>query len=103
MIEVELREAGPDVEIRIGNSGSAIPVGARQAIFEKYWRTATGLGHMNLGLGLYFCRLAVEAQGGGIWVEENDRMPTVFGIRLPRVSVNPVRPVSTPQQVGFTS
>ena len=48
---------------------------------------------MNLGLGLYFCRLAIEAQGGRMWVEETDRMPTVFGIRLPRGAAGePSRP-----------
>ena len=35
-IEIERREVGSDVEIRIGNSGGAIPVAARTKIFEKY-------------------------------------------------------------------
>jgi PAS domain S-box-containing protein len=82
-IEVERREVGPDVEIRIGNSGGAIPVEARRKIFDKN-QQGTSNGRMNLGLGLYFCRLAIEAQGGAMWVEETERMPTVFGIRLPR-------------------
>jgi PAS domain S-box-containing protein len=87
-IEVELRQVAADVEIRIGNSGSAIPVAARCTIFEKYRQAGSDIGHMNLGLGLYFCRLAVEAQGGAIWVEETDRMPTVFGIRLPSLTAS---------------
>jgi PAS domain S-box-containing protein len=83
-IEIERREVGSDVEIRIGNSGGAIPVAARTKIFEKYEQGGPDIGRMNLGLGLYFCRLAIQAQGGSMWVEETDRMPTVFGIRLPR-------------------
>ncbi len=86
-IEIELHEAGPDVEIRIGNSGTAIPSELRGTIFDKYQQSTALVGRMNLGLGLYFCRLAVEAQGGSIWIEETERMPTVFGIRLPRVAV----------------
>ena len=85
-IEIERREVGPDVEIRIGNSGGAIPVEERMTIFEKHQRGSTEVGRMNLGLGLYFCRLAIEAQGGKMWVEETTRMPTVFGIRLPRTA-----------------
>jgi PAS domain S-box-containing protein len=100
MIEIELREVGPDIEIRIGNSGDAIPVGARRTIFEKYWQAAAETGHMNLGLGLYFCRLAIEAQGGGIWVEESERLPTVFGIRLPRVAAGVARAAAVEQWVG---
>lgn len=82
-IELVLLGRGADVELRIGNSGSAIPFGARDSIFEKYKQGDAGIGHMNLGLGLYFCRLAVEAHGGRIWVEETARLPTVFCIRLP--------------------
>ncbi|MDB4979659.1 MAG: sensory box histidine kinase [Myxococcales bacterium] len=85
-IEVERRQVGPDVEVRIGNSGGAIPLEARRTIFDKTRQGPAGVGRMNLGLGLYFCRLAIEAQGGQLWVEETDRMPTVFGIRLPRAS-----------------
>jgi PAS domain S-box-containing protein len=83
-IEIDVRDVGPNVELRIGNSGRAIPVEVRSTIFDKYAQAGSDIGRMNLGLGLYFCRLAIEAQGGGIWVEEGDRMPTVFGIRLPR-------------------
>jgi PAS domain S-box-containing protein len=90
-IEVERREVGPDVEIRIGNSGGAIPVDERTTIFDKHQRGSTGIGRMNLGLGLYFCRLAIEAQGGKMWVEETVRMPTVFGIRLPRTASSEAR------------
>ena len=90
-IEVERREVGPDVEIRIGNSGGAIPVGARTKIFDKHQRGHAEVGRTNLGLGLYFCRLAIEAQGGRIWVEETVRMPTVFGIRLPRTASSEAR------------
>jgi signal transduction histidine kinase len=82
-IELELQGNGADVELRIGNSGSAIPVDARHSIFEKYRQGGSETGHMNLGLGLYFCRLAVEAHGGRIWVEETARLPTVFCISLP--------------------
>ena len=35
------------------------------------------------GLGLAFCRMAVEAHGGRIWVDGNRDVGSVFGIRLP--------------------
>jgi PAS domain S-box-containing protein len=101
-IEIDLREVGPDVEIRIGNSGCAIPVGARSRIFEKYGQVSSDIGRMNLGLGLYFCRLAIEAQGGGIWVEESEQLPTVFGIRLPRVAAGAAGR-APPESVSATS
>jgi len=82
-IEVELHRDGAAVELRIGNSGPAIPAHERAVIFEKYRQADPESGRMNLGLGLYFCRLATEAQRGRIWVEETARLPTVFALRFP--------------------
>jgi two-component system sensor histidine kinase/response regulator len=74
----------PDsVTLLVGNTGAAIPVAARTHIFEKFGRTDESVGRMNLGLGLYFCRLAAEAHGGRIRVENNPAFPTVFSIQLP--------------------
>jgi signal transduction histidine kinase len=92
MIEIALRESGAEVELRIGNSGPAIPIEARTTIFEKYGQADVDVGRRNLGLGLHFARLAIEAHGGRIWVEETEKLPTVFGIRLPRLPEPALRP-----------
>ncbi len=81
---IELRsrcEAG-QVEIRIGNSGPAIPLDARERIFEKYGQSGYA-ARMNHGLGLYFCRLVANAHEGRIWVETTEPLPTVFVITFP--------------------
>jgi signal transduction histidine kinase len=79
--------AQPDaVQIRIGNTGRPIPFDARTRIFEKFAQGTAQAGRMNLGLGLYFCRLAAEAHGGKIWVEETRDLPTVFNLELPRAT-----------------
>ncbi|MDB4966914.1 MAG: multi-sensor hybrid histidine kinase [Myxococcales bacterium] len=90
-IEIELRDSGADVAIRIGNTGPAVPAGARDGIFGKYEQASPAVGRMNLGLGLYFCRLAIEAQGGKVWVEETERLPAVFAIQLPRPTASTPR------------
>jgi two-component system, sensor histidine kinase and response regulator len=82
-ISVAGRAEDTRMQLRIGNSGAPIPADARDRIFEKYGQAQPGIGRMNLGLGLYFCRLAAEAHGGRIWVEETIELPTVFGIELP--------------------
>ncbi len=68
--------------IRVGNTGPSIPHEFRRVIFEKYGQGAK-VGRANLGLGLYFCRLAAEAHGGRIWVEDTPEFPTVFVLQLP--------------------
>lgn len=81
---VLLAEAAPDgVTISVGNTGPEIPVACRERLFDKFAQHGGGQGRMNLGLGLYFCRLAVEAHGGSIRVEGDAELPTRFVMRLP--------------------
>jgi two-component system sensor histidine kinase/response regulator len=77
-------EAG--VRIAVSNTGPPIPPGERGRVFEKFSRLGgerAGSGG-NAGLGLYFCKRAVEAQGGAIEVIETPEWPTSFVIRLPQ-------------------
>ena len=83
LIAVEANEAEGAVQLRIGNSGAPVPPESRGRVFEKFSQAQEGVGRMNLGLGLYFCRLAIEAHGGRIWLEETPRLPTVFSLELP--------------------
>jgi two-component system sensor histidine kinase/response regulator len=70
------------VELRIGNTGPPIPQEIRAVVFEKFGR-AQGSLRVNLGLGMYFCRIAAEAHGGRIFIEETPALPTIFVIELP--------------------
>lgn len=83
------------LEIEIKNSGPPIPKFERDLIFEKFRRgSGAGLPHGNAGLGLYFCKRAVQAHGGDIQVIETPDFPTCFLIRLPTAPAD--RPPSAP-------
>jgi two-component system, sensor histidine kinase and response regulator len=76
----------PDAfELRVADQGSGVPAAMRESIFERFVqgesadRAATRSGR---GLGLAFCRLAVQAHAGRIWVEDGDP-GAVFCVRLP--------------------
>ena len=73
--------------IAIGNDGPPVPSELREAIFDKFTRGEGGTRN-NLGFGLYFCRLAVEAHGGRIWVADQP-LPAVFGLDLPLTPTHP--------------
>lgn len=62
-------DAGEPAMIRLSvvDSGPGIPGDVRGRLFEKFV-TGHQAGHGS-GLGLAFCRLAVQAQGGRIWAE----------------------------------
>jgi signal transduction histidine kinase len=82
-IAVEAR-ASSGVEIWVSNDGPGIPIPDRQRIFAKFRRgAAENASRSNAGLGLYFCKRAVEAHGGAIEVIDNRDFPTSFRISLP--------------------
>jgi signal transduction histidine kinase len=72
-------------EIAIGNDGPPVPAADRDQIFGRYFQVERrrASARANRGLGLYFCKLAVEAHGGTIHVEERGDLGTVFVTRLP--------------------
>jgi len=85
-IEVETRrEADGQVLIRISDTGQGVPPAQRERIFEKYVRVEESgeAARSSRGLGLAFCRLAVEAHGGRIWVEDHVPQGTSFCVRMP--------------------
>jgi signal transduction histidine kinase len=70
-VRAAVRQAPFSVEIYVEDEGQGIPPAMRERVFEKYAQaelSRSGLS-ANRGLGLTFCRLAVESHGGRIWVE----------------------------------
>lgn len=82
------------LELTVGNDGPAVPVAEREAIFGRYHQLEArrAAARANRGLGLYFCRLAVEAHGGVITVEERPDLPTTFVVRVAQPCMLPIRP-----------
>lgn len=83
---IEIRGApdptGEGVLLAVSDNGPGIPPAERERIFQPF---AQGTGEMRrgTGLGLYFCRQAVDAHGGSIWVEERPGGGCIFVVRLP--------------------
>ena len=68
--EVRVSAASVDggVELRVLDGGLGVPVEQRTRVFERFESGA--MTRSNRGLGLAFCKLAVDAHGGRIWIEE---------------------------------
>jgi PAS domain S-box-containing protein len=71
----------------VEDSGPGIPESARELIFEKFNRLKGENLPKGFGLGLAFCRLAVQAHGGRIWVEDRQPNGSRFIFRLPAASL----------------
>jgi signal transduction histidine kinase len=67
-VSVEAEPGDGEVRLAVVDTGPGVPLEDRARIFERFTQGQTG--GTGSGLGLAFCRMAVEAHGGRIWVEE---------------------------------
>jgi signal transduction histidine kinase len=82
-ITVGLKVRAHEVVVYVEDRGPGIPEAARGRVFEKFVRLNMDNAARGLGLGLAFCRLAVQAHGGTIWVENSNEGGSTFMFSLP--------------------
>jgi len=64
---------GDTVQVSISDNGPGIPLDEREHIFERFAQgTGEKFRRRGFGLGLTYCRLAIEGHGGRIWVEPGE-------------------------------
>jgi signal transduction histidine kinase len=69
------------VELRVADRGAGVPEHMRASVFDRFVSSGGGA---NRGLGLAFCKVAVEAHGGRIWIEDGGP-GAIFCTRFPDV------------------
>lgn len=70
-IAIEARRLGSQIHISVSDAGPGIPVDQRERIFTRFAQiNLDNPSRRGFGLGLAYCRLAIEAHGGRIWVED---------------------------------
>ena len=82
-IEIGAKQIEQWIEIWIKDDGPGIPKEAQQEIFNKFTRLRGVEIPKGLGLGLAFCKLAVQAHKGKIWVSSEAGQGSTFFIHLP--------------------
>ncbi len=83
------RQEGEYAKFWVQDSGKGIPLADQERIFEKYTRLKGEQSSSGLGIGLAFCKLAVQAHGGKIWVESEPGNGACFFITLPLAKEQP--------------
>ena len=104
MAEV-LTEAGRNtVRITVRDHGLGIPADFLPRLFEKYSTTANQPqgSSRSYGLGLAFCKMAVEAQGGEIGIDSEPGQGTSVWFTLPLVSVNATTEIPSTPSVNLS-
>jgi len=82
-IIIGARPDGNLVTMWVEDSGPGIPIEKRESIFDKFTRLHGKGGPSGFGLGLAYCRLAVEGHGGRIWIEDATKEGVRFVFTLP--------------------
>lgn len=84
-IHIELEVHPSEVKISVIDQGPGIPVEYHEKIFEKFFQVEkeNRRNHYSTGLGLTFCKKAVNAQGGKISVRSENGNGTAFIFSIP--------------------
>jgi signal transduction histidine kinase len=73
------------VLVGVADQGAGIPPEYQALIFERFRHFDRGShAQSDTGLGLPFCKLAVEQMGGSIWVDSREGHGTTFYFTLPK-------------------
>ena len=88
LLSARLEPEGGLVRFSVSDRGEGVPKELQERIFDKFFFVNEEAGQMrsSWGLGLAFCRLAVEAHGGRIWVESAEGADTTFHFTVPVAS-----------------
>jgi signal transduction histidine kinase len=84
-IDLRLEREGERARFTVSDDGYGIPETLRERIFDKYVQVegAKDGRKYGTGLGLYFCRMAMEGMGGTIGVNSEVGRGASFFIELP--------------------
>ncbi|MBA2404837.1 MAG: response regulator [Bdellovibrionales bacterium] len=88
VIDLRVEESVNDYIFSVVDTGPGLLATDLNLVFEKYW-TGGVEGRSGTGLGLFICKIIVEAHGGQIRVENQPEIGSRFWFSLPKLSRTP--------------
>lgn len=84
-IKVDAKHSNGEIAVCVSDTGEGIPPEFHARIFDKFAQVESHRHRRSYstGLGLTFCKLAIEAHGGRIWVESEPEKGSKFTFTLP--------------------
>lgn len=86
-IAIAISREGAEARVAITDDGPGIPAAYHEKIFEKFVQVEDLNAKVGTGLGLAFCKLAVEIHGGRIGVDSAVGSGSTFWFTLPLENV----------------
>jgi signal transduction histidine kinase len=89
VVTLGARAVAGAVQLWVADTGPGVSTEMRERVFERFVQVESGdrLVRSGRGLGLAFCKLAVAAHGGTIWIEDNDP-GAIFRIEIPQAGAS---------------
>jgi signal transduction histidine kinase len=84
-VTIGIKEDGEEILITVEDEGTGVSPELSQHLFQKFYQGKDQPG--KAGLGLYFCRITVEAWGGTIGYSPRSKKGSEFWFRLPKMIV----------------
>jgi len=85
-ITISAEKAGNEILFAVSDTGPGIGSRMQKRVFDRFARLERDIGVEGIGLGLAYCRLAVAAHGGRIWVDSEPGEGATFRFTLPLVA-----------------
>jgi len=83
-VTIDAEPASADsVVVRVTDTGPGIPEADASHVFDRFYQTDTGRSRGGTGLGLAFCKLAVELHGGKIGVANGGEPGAIVEFTIP--------------------
>lgn len=82
-VQISVSARGDEAMVSVSDTGRGIPPEFHERIFEKFGQVEARKVRHSTGLGLAFCKLAVQAQGGRIGVHSEPGQGSTFFFSLP--------------------
>jgi two-component system, sensor histidine kinase and response regulator len=77
------RTSSDSIVVRVIDTGPGIPEADAAHVFDRFYQTDTGRSRGGTGLGLAFCKLAVELHGGKIGVANGGQPGAIVEFTIP--------------------
>lgn len=100
LISISTSKNDDHILFKITDNGPGIPEDQEEQIFKKFGQYISDVGKQKgtSGIGLTFCKLAIEAHGGNIYYKTTEGQGTTFFFTIPTGQAKGAKSVKTLQQ-----